>query len=60
MKAKHVMVTTVIAVDPELTVRAAANTLAQNGISAVPVITCEGRLVGILSEGDLIRRASLT
>jgi len=56
MKAKHVMVTTIIAVDPDLPVRAAANTLVQNRISAVPVVTCDGRLVGILSEGDLIRR----
>jgi CBS domain-containing protein len=50
------MVTSVITIDPDLTVKAAANTLVRNRISAVPVVTCEGQLVGILSEGDLIRR----
>jgi CBS domain-containing protein len=38
MKASDVMVTHVITVGPELDVKAVANTLAANGISAVPVI----------------------
>jgi len=38
MKASDVMVPHVITVDPELDVKAVANTLAANGISAVPVI----------------------
>jgi CBS domain-containing protein len=33
-----------------------ANILMTNRISAVPVMTADGDLVGILSEGDLIRR----
>ena len=57
MKARDVMVSHVITVGPELDVKAVANTLAANGISAVPVIAIDGSIVGIISEGDLMRRA---
>ena len=57
MKARDVMVSHVITVGPELDVRAVANTLAANGISAVPVVGIDGSIVGIISEGDLMRRA---
>lgn len=57
MQAKDVMVTDVVTVGPDLSVRAAASTLVQNRISAVPVVDSGGQLIGILSEGDLIRRA---
>jgi CBS-domain-containing membrane protein len=42
---------------PELDVRAVANTLVANRISAVPVVAIDGSIVGIVSEGDLMRRA---
>jgi len=58
MKARDVMVSHVITVGPELDVRAVANTLIANGISAVPVVAIDGSIVGILSEGDLMRRAA--
>jgi CBS domain-containing protein len=57
MKARDVMVQHVITVGPELGVQAVANTLVQNGISALPVVERDGTLVGIVSEGDLMRRA---
>lgn len=57
MKARDVMVSFVIAVAPDLDVRAVANTLVGNNISAVPVVGLDGKLQGIISEGDLIRRA---
>jgi CBS domain-containing protein len=57
MKARDVMVSHVITVGPELDVKAVANTLAANGISAVPVVAIDGSIVGIISEGDLMRRA---
>jgi len=57
MKARDVMVSHVITVGPELDVKAIANTLVANGISAVPVLTIDGSVVGIISEGDLMRRA---
>jgi CBS domain-containing protein len=57
MKARDVMVSHVITVGPELDVTAVANTLVANGISAVPVVAIDGSVVGIVSEGDLMRRA---
>lgn len=56
MKARDVMVTHVITVGPDQDVGAVARILLKNGISAVPVV--DGvKLLGIVSEGDLIRRA---
>lgn len=57
MKARDVMVSHVITVGPELDVKAVANTLVANGISAVPVVAIDGSIMGIVSEGDLMRRA---
>ena len=37
--------------------KAVAKTLVANGISAVPVVAIDGRVVGFISEGDLMRRA---
>lgn len=59
MKASDVMVTDVITVRPEMPVREAAKVLLDHRISAAPVLNAEGRLVGILSEGDLMRRAEI-
>ena len=57
MKARDVMTSHVITVGPELDVRAVANTLVANGISAAPVVAIDGSLLGIISEGDLMCRA---
>lgn len=56
MKARDVMTSHAISVGPDLPVQAVANTLVKNGISAVPVVGNDGKLLGIISEGDLIRR----
>jgi CBS domain-containing protein len=56
MKAKDVMTTRVVSVAPDVTVKEIASTLLSHRISAVPVVDPDGRLVGIVSEGDLIRR----
>jgi CBS-domain-containing membrane protein len=56
MKASDIMVTDVIAVKPESDVPEVAALLLTNHISAVPVVDDAGRLVGMISEGDLIRR----
>jgi CBS domain-containing protein len=56
MKAADVMVSTVITVGPECSVQDLADILLDNHISAVPVVSNDGGLVGIVSEGDLIRR----
>lgn len=56
MKAADLMSTSVVAVPPDTPVAAIAELLAARGISAVPVIDQESRPVGIVTEGDLIRR----
>jgi CBS domain-containing protein len=57
VKAADVMVTKVITVGPSTGVRDAAKTLLANRISAAPVVGQRGELVGIVREGDLMRRA---
>jgi CBS domain-containing protein len=57
MKAADVMVSAVISVRPNARVEEAASILLANRISAVPVIDEQGELLGIVSEGDLMRRA---
>jgi CBS domain-containing protein len=59
MRAMDVMTTDVITVDPETTVQAMATLLAERGISGAPVVDANGRLVGIVSEGDLLHRAEI-
>lgn len=56
MKAKDVMTTEVVYAGPETSVRAIAQTLLKRRISAVPVVGDGGRVIGIVSEGDLMRR----
>ena len=59
MQAKDVMVSPAITVGPDASVAETANILLENRISAVPVVNEKGALVGIVSEGDLIRRAEI-
>ncbi|HEY7665286.1 MAG TPA: CBS domain-containing protein [Xanthobacteraceae bacterium] len=56
MKAADVMVTNVVTVGPDACVQDVARILIDCRISAVPVVGSDGRLVGIVSEGDLMRR----
>src|SRR4029453_446454 len=57
MKAADVMVSAVISVRPTARVEEVAGLLLANRISAVPVIDEQGELLGIVSEGDLMRRS---
>ncbi len=56
MRAKDVMTTNVVTVSPETTVEDIAKTMMDHRISAVPVVDGAGALIGIVSEGDLMRR----
>ena len=58
MMARDVMVEQVIAIDPEASVAEAARLMSEFDISALPVVDA-GRLVGIISESDLLRRAEI-
>ncbi len=57
MQAANVMTATVIAVKPDTGVRDVAHLLLKHRISAVPVVDDDLRVLGIVSEGDLMRRA---
>jgi CBS-domain-containing membrane protein len=57
MKTKDIMTTPVISVTPETSVPEVARLLLGRHISAVPVLDAGGHLVGIVSEGDFLRRA---
>jgi CBS domain-containing protein len=57
MRAMDVMASKVITVDENATVPEAAKLLAKHGISAVPVVDRDNRVIGMVSEGDLLHRA---
>ena len=59
MQARDVMVCGVISVGPDIPVQIAANAMISNCVSALPVIDIYANLVGIISEGDLIRRVEI-
>jgi CBS domain-containing protein len=59
MRAKHVMVSPVITGKTDMTVREVAKVLTENRISALPIVDDAGKLIGLISEGDLIRRAEI-
>lgn len=58
MKARDVMTAPVITATPETPVRDIASLLLEKRISGLPIVE-GGRVVGILSEGDLLRRVEL-
>ena len=57
MRAMDVMTTNVITVDPDTSVQALATLLSERAISGVPVVDRDNRLVGVVTEGDLLHRA---
>ena len=59
MRAHQIMTRPVITVAPETTIAEAATTMLQRHVSGLPVVDAAGKLVGIVSEGDFIRRGEL-
>lgn len=55
MRARDVMTGPVVTVTPDDTVKYAANLLASRGFTALPVVDEDERLVGIVTEADLVR-----
>lgn len=51
------MTTEVITVKPDQNIEEVARLLSNNKISGLPVVDTEGRLVGVITENDLIHRA---
>lgn len=58
MYIKDIMTTNVITVKEGDTVEKCANLLSTHHLSGLPVLDDEGNVNGIITEGDLIRRAS--
>jgi CBS domain-containing protein len=56
LRARDLMTTEVVTVPPNTPVTSLARLLADRGISAAPVADAEGRLLGIVTEADLLRR----
>lgn len=59
MQARDIMSAPVISVTGDTPIVEVAQLLVRHGISGVPVLAADGRLVGIVSEGDLVRRIEI-
>ena len=55
MRARDIMSSPVVTVTPDMTVKYAANLLSAHGFTALPVLDDDGRLVGVVTEADLVR-----
>jgi CBS domain-containing protein len=59
MRAIDVMVRDVVTVHPYTEIAEAVKLLAEHDVSALPVVDGEGKLLGILSEADLMHRVEI-
>jgi len=59
MRAHQIMTRPVITVAPDTPMVEAANLMLQKHISGLPVVDATGKLVGMLSEGDFVRRGEI-
>lgn len=58
LKAKDVMVPEPVCVEPTTNIRELARVFEENEISGAPVVDKDGRVIGVVSKTDLIRRCS--
>ena len=59
MKARDIMSTKVVTVGPSTSVRDIAALMVEKHVSGLPVLNGDGTLVGMISEGDLLRRPEI-
>ncbi len=59
MNASDVMTCEVVSIRPEADILEALRLMLERRISGLPIVDASGKLVGILTEGDLLRRAEL-
>ncbi len=59
MRARQIMTRKVVSVTPDHTVLQAANLMLQNHVSGLPVVDEAGAVVGVVSEGDFLRRSEM-
>jgi len=55
----EVMTKEVVALRPEMTVHEAWEKMIQNSLKAMPIVDGEGRVIGILTDEDLLQRAGI-
>ncbi len=60
MLVRDLMTTGIASVSPDTPVSAVVRLLAERGISGVPVMEADGVLLGMVTEGDLMRRLALS
>lgn len=60
MPVKEIMTEDVIVVPPAMPVREVANLLNERSVSGVPVVDDEGRVLGVVSEVDVVGRQGAT
>ena len=56
MRVRDVMTTQVVSVTPDTPLKEVARLLAENGISGMPVVDGDGRVLGVVSEADFLLR----
>jgi CBS domain-containing protein len=59
MKASDVMTSKVITIDPDSSLSDMIQIMLDRRISGLPVVTRDGKLVGMVSEGDCLRRCEI-
>ena len=59
MRARDIMTTSVVTTRPNTSIREIAELLSRRHFSGLPVVDAEGRLLGIVSEGDLIHHSAI-
>lgn len=59
MRVRDAMSANVISVAAQATILEAARTMLRNRVSGLPVVDAEGQLVGMVTEGDFLRRSEI-
>ena len=54
MNAEDIMIRDVLTISPEDGIEKVAKILVETGISGLPVVNEDGKVVGIITEGDLV------
>jgi CBS domain-containing protein len=58
MIARDIMTSRVVTIDPEASAQDAAQLLYQNRISGLPVVDADGKIIGIITEADIISKVN--
>jgi CBS domain-containing protein len=58
MRARDIMTADPVTVPPDMPLEAVATLMAERQVSGLPVLDADGRLAGLVTDGDLMRRLS--